>query len=224
MDALTLAREHVGEDADVAAVIVDNASNDGTVDGVRHHAPWAELVESPHNKGFAAACNAGIERLSGVDVVVLLNPDVEVGVDFLSRVAAFDWPADVAARGAAIIDARGQLEQSARGFPRARTALFGRSSLVARIWPESRFLRHDLQADSTSGERVVDWVSGACMIVPAERFASVGPLDEGYFMYWEDADWCFRARARGSSVIYDPSLVVTHHQGSSSRDRSRHGS
>jgi hypothetical protein len=58
------------------------------------------------------------------------------------------------------------------------------------------------------------------MIVPSERFESVGPLDAGYFMYWEDADWCRRARAKGFSVLYDATLVVTHRQGSSSRYRS----
>lgn len=219
LDALTLARAEVDAGTELAAVIVDNASRDGTAQRVRDHASWAELVELPRNKGFAAACNVGIGRVSDRDLIVLLNPDVEVQPDFLARLGTFDWPANVAARGPAIMDAHGVLEQSARGFPRARTGMFGRTSLLARVRPNSRLLRDDLLADPDSGPREVDWVSGACLIAPAEMFGSVGLLDEGYFMYWEDADWCYRAHACGYSVIYDPALSVIHHQGSSSRER-----
>ena len=218
--ALAGARERLQQDDELVAVIVDNASRDGTIDRVREHAPWAELMALQENVGFAAACNIGIGRVADAHVIVLLNPDVEVGADFLACLLTLDWPSDVAARGPAILDGRGALEQSARGFPRARTALLGRTSLLARIRPASRLLRHDLLADPTAGPRAVDWVSGACLIAPAERFRSVGLLDEAYFMYWEDADWCRRAHARGYSVIYDPRLVVTHHQGSSTRYRS----
>jgi GT2 family glycosyltransferase len=219
LDALTLARAEVDGGTELAAVIVDNASRDGTAQRAHDHASWAELVELPRNTGFAAACNTGIRQVRDRDLIVLLNPDVEVPPDFLTRLGTLDWPADVAARGPAIIDPNGVVEQSARGFPRARTGVLGRTSLLARVWPESRLLRDDLRADPDSGSRKVDWVSGACLIVPAEMFRLVGLLDEGYFMYWEDADWCHRAHALRYSVIYDPALSVIHHQGSSSRDR-----
>jgi len=219
LDALARARDELDAGIDLDVVIVDNASRDGTTDRVRQKAPWAHVIELPRNVGFAAGSNAGIDRLRGSDLIVLLNPDVEVQADFLTRLVRLDWPQDVAARGPVVLDGRGQLEQSARGFPGARTGLLGRSSWLARVRPTSRLLRRDLVADPTAGAQVVDWVSGACLIVPAERFRSVGRLDELYFMYWEDADWCFRARAGGYSVIYEPTLVVTHRQGSSSSDR-----
>jgi N-acetylglucosaminyl-diphospho-decaprenol L-rhamnosyltransferase len=219
LDALARARERLDADTGLVTVIVDNASHDGTLDRIREHAPWANLIALPRNIGFAAACNVGIGRVCDTDLIVLLNPDVEVHADFLARLVILDWPSEIAARGPAILDEQGHVEQSARGFPRAQTALLGRTSLLARIRPASRMLQHDLLADPDRGPRVVDWVSGACLIAPTERFHSVGPLDEGYFMYWEDADWCLRARERGHSVIYEPALVVTHHQGSSSGDR-----
>ncbi|MEA2199936.1 MAG: hypothetical protein QOI89_532 [Solirubrobacteraceae bacterium] len=219
LDALTRARAELDGATELSAVVVDNASRDGTVERVRDHARWAQLVELPANRGFAAACNLGIASILDADVIILLNPDVEVPPDFLTRVARLDWPSDVAARGPAIVNWQGQLEQSARGFPRARTGLLGRTSLLARVRPNSRLLRADLRAKRDSGPRAVDWVSGACLIVPAEMFRSVGMLDDRYFMYWEDADWCRRAHDRGYSVIYDPALCVTHHQGSSSRER-----
>jgi GT2 family glycosyltransferase len=219
LDALARARAELDEQSELVAVFVDNASHDGTVERVRRYAPWGDLIELPANVGFAAACNIGIRRSAEADLIVLLNPDVEVRTDFLVRLVALEWTSQTAARGPVILDEKGQPEQSARGFPRAQTALLGRTSLLARLRPTSRLLRRDLLADPDAGARVVDWVSGACLIVPADRFRSVGLLDEGYFMYWEDADWCRRAYAKGYSVIYDPALVVTHHQGSSSRYR-----
>jgi N-acetylglucosaminyl-diphospho-decaprenol L-rhamnosyltransferase len=220
LDAIRRASDRLDEDAQLSVVVVDNASRDGTVERIRQNVPWVSLIELPRNVGFAAACNVGIARSQGADLLVLLNPDVEVRDDFLSRLVALEWRSDVAAVGPAVLDGRGQVEQSARGFPRAGTALLGRTSLLARVWPTSPLLRRDLRATPDEGARAVDWVSGACMVVPRERFQSVGPLDGGYFMYWEDADWCRRACDAGYSVIYDPTLVVTHRQGASSRYRS----
>ncbi|HWG08652.1 MAG TPA: glycosyltransferase family 2 protein [Solirubrobacteraceae bacterium] len=219
LDSLARAAVQSDADAELDLVIVDNASRDGTADRARRHAPAARLIESPENIGFAAAVNLGIGCLPEADVIVLLNPDVEVRADFLERLVTLDWPSNVAARGPQVLDEQGQLEQSARGFPRASTGVLGRSSWLARVHPRSRLLRQDLLADARSGAQVVDWVSGACMIAPADRFRAVGPLDEHYFMYWEDADWCLRAARHGYQVVYEPSLVVTHRQGSSSADR-----
>lgn len=216
LDALARASAQCDE---LDVTIVDNASGDGTVERVRRHAPWAHVIESPANVGFAAGCNLGIASLAGAELIVLLNPDVEVRDDFLARLTTLDWPSRVAARGPKVLDGRGRLEQSARGFPQARTGLLGRSSLLARVRPQSALLKRDLLADPRAGAQVVDWVSGACLIAPAERFRSVGALDEGYFLYWEDADWCLRAKRNGYDVVYEPQLVVTHHQGSSSAGR-----
>jgi len=217
--ALGRARDAVGPSDQVNAVIVDNASGDGTGERIRLHAPWADLVELPRNVGFAAGSNAGVRRAGQSDLIVLLNPDVEVPSDFFTLLTTLDWPSDIAVRGPAIMHTNGELEQSARGFPQARTGLFGRTSLLARVRPGSPFLRRDLLADLTAGPRVVDWVSNACSIRPTERFRSIGLLDEAYFLYWEDADWCLRATRNGYRVLYDPRIVVVHHQGSSSQYR-----
>jgi N-acetylglucosaminyl-diphospho-decaprenol L-rhamnosyltransferase len=220
LDALDRARSDlpaVAAKPDV--VVVDNASRDDTVERIRREAPWVRIVVSPRNVGFAAACNLGVAQIESADLIVLLNPDVEVRRDFLVRLSTLAWPAGVAARGPAVFDEHGRVEQSARGFPRARTGLLGRSSLLARLRPRSTLLRADLRADPHGGPQVVDWVSGACLIAPMARLREVGPLDEGYFMYWEDADWCLRANRLGYQVLYEPSLVVTHRQGSSSAQR-----
>jgi GT2 family glycosyltransferase len=218
LEALASAGEHL-RDADLRVVVLDNCSGDGTAARASAHAPWASVVEASRNDGFAAGANAALARLPEADVVVLLNPDVRVREDFLATLAELRWPPDLAARGPQVLGADGSVEQSARGFPGARTAMLGRSSWLARRRPESALLRRELRADPSAGAHDVDWVSGACLIVPAEMLRRVGPLDEGYFMYWEDADWCRRAHTLGLRIRYEPSLVVAHAQGASSRER-----
>jgi N-acetylglucosaminyl-diphospho-decaprenol L-rhamnosyltransferase len=200
-------------------VVVDNASDDGTTDIVRAHALGTDIIELSSNRGFAAGCNAGLGRVSDDDIVVLLNPDVFVAKDFFRRLVELSWPDDLAARGPLILEPDGTVEQSARSFPRLATGLAGRTSLLARIAPNSELVRRELRADPSAGSTTVDWVSGACLIAPAEAFRRVGGLDEGYFLYWEDADWCRRASHIGLRVEYEPSLVATHRQGTSSERR-----
>ena len=219
LDALAEAVAGLEPTDAIEVVVVDNASGDGTADRLRAHPLDPRIVELAENVGFAAGCNVAAGRLADADPIVFLNPDVRVQSDFLARLARLDWPADLAARGPMVLGHDGRLEQSARGFPGARTALLGRSSWLARRWPQSPLLRRDLLAGSGAESRIVDWVSGACLIASRAALAVVGPFDEGYFMYWEDADWCFRAREAGLGTEYEPRLVVLHDQGASSSGR-----
>ncbi len=203
----------------LTAIAVDNASGDGTANSLRQAAPWVKVIEMAYNAGFAAGCNAGIRHAGDVDVVVLINPDVLVHESFLTVLATLDWPADLAARGPLVLSADGQVEQSARSFPRPATALFGRTSLLARLRPDATAVRRELRAVPNAGTSDVDWVSGACLLIASDRLERVGWLDPGYFMYWEDADWCRRAQDAGLRVAYEPALAVTHWQGTSSRSR-----
>ena len=210
--AVDRARAELRGEADVDVIAVDNGPQDGS-----GALPFGtRLIRSDRNVGFAAGCNRGLEAAAGADLIVLLNPDVELGQDFFVRLLELEWPDELAARGPAVLTPDGSVEQSARRFPTVRTGLIGRTSLLARLGSHSSHVRDELRADPAAGSREVDWVSGACLIAPADRFAAVGGLDEGYFLYWEDADWCRRARDRGLRVEYEPSLSVTHHQGGSS--------
>jgi len=204
---------------ELTAIAVDNASGDGTAAELRKAAPWVEVLDMPRNAGFAAGCNEGIRHAGRVDLIALINPDVRVHESFLASLATIDWPDDVAARGPLVLTPEGSVEQSARGFPRLATAILGRTSLLPRILPELAAVRRELRAEPTTGPSDVDWVSGACIVMPRDRLDRIGQLDDGYFMYWEDADWCRRARNAGLRVVYDPRIVVTHHQGLSSRSR-----
>jgi GT2 family glycosyltransferase len=118
-----------------------------------------------------------------------------------------------------VTGADGALEQSARAFPTMSTGLFGRTSVLARWLPRSSWVRRELLASPDAGALDVDWVSGACIVIPDAQWQAVGGFDAGYFMYWEDADWCFRASRMDLRVRYEPGLAVIHQQGSSASSR-----
>lgn len=200
------------------AIAVDNASPDGTAQRLSAHAPHVEVMPQPANKGFAAGCNVGLRAAAGSDVFVLVNPDVVIGADFFRELYWLPLGPDIAAVGPHVVGADGSVEQSARRFPGASTGLWGRTTLLTRLFPRAT-RSSQLLADPEAGRREVDWVSGACTVIPAAALAEVGLLDERYFMYWEDADWCRRAHHRGLKVVYDPALAVSHRQGSSSVTR-----
>jgi GT2 family glycosyltransferase/2-polyprenyl-3-methyl-5-hydroxy-6-metoxy-1,4-benzoquinol methylase len=207
------------EDDRLTVIAVDNASPDDTPLLLRARSPFVTLLAQPHNHGFATGCNRGLGTAEPGEIVVVMNPDVQLCSDFFAVLGGLDWPPDLAARGPQVLDRDGAIEQSARTFPTLATGLFGRTSLLARLIPDSAPVRGQLLARPDDGPREVDWISGACMVAPYERWAAVGNFDEAYFMYWEDADWCRRAHDRGLRIRYEPSLRVRHLQGSSSSYR-----
>lgn len=198
------------------AIAVDNASGDHSASLLRAKCPWISVLEQESNRGFAAACNLGLGLVAGEALVILLNPDVILVSGFVRALLEVPWPEDLGAIGPQVRGADGEIEQSARTFPTMRTGIFGRTSLASQLVPHSRLVRGQLLADPSAGARAVDWISGACMIVPTVQFQLVGVLDDGFWMYWEDADWCRRAQACGLRVEYHPELEVRHYQGSSS--------
>ena len=212
--ALDVARSH--PDLEISVIAVDNASGDGTPERLRAAAPWVTVRALETNVGFAAGCNLGMAGLAPDALIVLLNPDVAVDAGFFTGLLNISWSDDLAAVGPQIRTPTGEIEQSARAFPSAITGAFGRATLMTKLFPRSAMARRQLLASPADGRKTVDWVSGACLIAPAERFRRVGGLDEGYWMYWEDADWCRRATVMGLRVEYRPELVVVHHQGASS--------
>jgi len=203
----------------LVVVAVDNASPDDTPALLGARAPFVTLLAQATNRGFAAGCNVGLRTAEPEEIVIVMNPDVLVSDDFFLALAELTWPVDVAVRGPQIVGQDEAVEQSARAFPTLATGLFGRTSLLARALPGSAVVRRQLRARPEAGAVDVDWISGACMIAPHDRWVEVGLFDERYFMYWEDADWCHRANDRGLRVRYEPLLAVRHHQGSSSSYR-----
>ncbi len=180
------------------------------------------LIRNPKNVGFAKACNQGIAASKG-DLLVLINPDTVVSAGFFDRMGEFfesDYSVGVA--GPRVLDPGGSLQLSARKELSMVSGLLGRTSFLTRLFPKSSLVKSQFPSVTESTyPTAVDWVSGACMVVRRQTLDKVGPLDERFFMYFEDADLCRRVREAGWSVYYLPEVVVVHRAGGSTRSRPR---
>jgi N-acetylglucosaminyl-diphospho-decaprenol L-rhamnosyltransferase len=202
------------------AIVVDNASRDGSVATIGD-LPDVTVIANADNRGFGAAVNQAA-RTTRAPLLWILNPDCIVTPDALAKLrAVLDAYPDCAIAAPQLLNDDGSIQASARGEPDAWTGLFGRHSLLTKFFPNSAMARKNLRAadlvKTTSESAVIDWVMGAAMLVRHDRFDEVGGFDEGYFLYWEDADLCRRLRNKGLSIRYVPSCAVGHSVGVSSR-------
>jgi len=210
--------DRIGEP--VSVVVIDHASDAGAADALGRAFPHVRLVRMADNHGFASGINHGV-RMTDAPLLMLLNPDCVLELNAWGRVA--DWMErhpDVGVVGPRIRNADGSVQQSARRFPDVTTAIAGRSSWLTRVAPGNALSRRNLplQAATTpSTFSEVDWVSGACMLVRRTAFEAVGGMDGGFFLYWEDADFCRRLRDAGFRTVYFPDAAATHVGGRSSR-------
>ncbi|MEQ1757943.1 MAG: glycosyltransferase family 2 protein [Vicinamibacterales bacterium] len=202
------------------ALVVDNASRDGSIEGVEGIAPWVRVIRNRENVGFACGVNQGLAATTA-DLVLLLNPDCTIGPGATAELAGVlqQYP-DCAIVGPRILDPDGSIQGSARGDPDMLTGLFGRTSALRRLLPGAAVAKRNVvdvgAAAPGAASVVVDWLSGACMLARRSSVMRVGGFDERYFLYWEDADLCRRLRNAGMHVRYVPQAVAVHQVGRSS--------
>ena len=180
----------------------------------------SRLIQNYENLGFAHACNQGVVATGG-EYVVLINPDTLVDRNFFDTFEAF-FVANPEAGivGPRVIDSHGNLQLSARQDLNFVSGLLGRTSLLTRLLSESALIKRMFPVlDTLDRPAKVDWVSGACLIAQRRMLEEVGPLDERFFMYFEDADLCRRSREAGWFVYYLPQLEVLHLTGASSHNK-----
>ncbi len=202
---------------DARIFVQDNGSRDDA-SRICGLSPRILLKRHGVNKGFAKAANEGIKDSTG-RYILLLNPDTYATNGFLLPILQYmEANQEVGIVGPRIMNQDGTLQGSARSHPTLLTALFGRSSLLSKWFPGNPVTRRNLIDKCCDGlcPIEVDWVSGACMVVRREAIKDVGLLDERFFMYWEDADWCRRMRDKGWKVMYFPQSSVVHFVGGSS--------
>lgn len=213
-------RSLAGEPVD-QVVVVDNGGRGGlpglagAPDDVRR---CLRVVRTGANLGYGAGANRGVAATE-TEVVVVANPDIEVHPGALAVLVA-ELAADptVAVVGPRIDEPDGRRYPSARRFPSVADA--AGHALLGRLWPDNRFSRRYRMDDlDLSRPSSVDWVSGACFAVRRDAWEELGGFDEGYFMYAEDMDLCWRARQAGWTVRFQPAAAVTHLQGVSTRRR-----
>ena len=196
-------------------LVVDNASTDGSAEMVRRAYPQVQVIECD-NRGFAAGNNVGIARSRG-RYVMLLNPDTEVAGGALATLLDYvDAHPDVGVVGPRLLYGDGRPQSSRRRFPTPLTGFF-ESTLLQQWFPRNPWLSRYYVLDRPDElESDVDWVVGAAMVVRREAIEQAGPLDESYFMYSEEMEWCRRIKAQGWRVVYVPAATVVHHEGRSS--------
>jgi GT2 family glycosyltransferase len=194
--------------------VVDNASEDGTVEMLRSEFPEVELIANNRNIGFSAANNLAISRGSA-PYVLALNPDTRVTAGALDRlVQMMDEHPEVGICGCRLVREDGSFDHAARrSFPTITGAL-GHFLGVGRMPHSPQRLAQYRAPDVVSGP--VDAVNGAFMLMRRSALDEVGPFDEGFWMYMEDLDLCYRLREAGWTTWYEPSVAVTHVKGGSS--------
>ncbi|HOT91003.1 MAG TPA: glycosyltransferase family 2 protein [Anaerolineae bacterium] len=203
------------EQPGLEVIVVDNASCDDSVAMMRDDFPQVNVIANTENRGFTGGNNQGLVAASG-DFLLLLNPDTEVVGDALPRMVAYlQAQPDVGMVGPQLLNPDGSVQSSRRRFP-TLPVLFFESTWLEKCAPR-RWLRYYYAQDKPDGDiQDVDWVTGAAMLTRREVVAQVGGLDEGFFMYSEELDWCRRIRAVGRRVVYFPEARIIHYEGKSS--------
>jgi N-acetylglucosaminyl-diphospho-decaprenol L-rhamnosyltransferase len=199
-------------------VLVDNASTDRSVDRATAGHPDVRVIRNPDNRGFARAANQALAATTA-PFVLLLNPDAQiVGGKLESLVKVARERPRAGAIGALVRNPDGTIQPSARRVPRLGEALG--HAFLGPLWRENPWTRSYTMAGwDRATEREVGWVSGSAMLLRREVIDEVGPFDEGYFMYVEEVDWCYRFKRAGWEVWHCPDALAVHHGGRSTAQR-----
>lgn len=209
-------------------ILVDNGSTDGSIEMLRQEFPQVKLIENRENLGFARANNQAIKKSKG-KYLLLFNPDSVFRANSLNKMIKFmdDHP-EIGIVGCKIFNADGTIQPSNSSFPNVFTEflrVFQLKRMISSVKLRKKIgekwgkllgltLREYFRVYWDSERmREVDWVTGACLLVRREAIEEVGLLDENFFMYYEDTDWCYRMRKRGWKVFYYPFFEVVHYAG-----------
>lgn len=205
----------VGDHRNAEIIVVDSASTDTSVDMVRQHFNWVQLIEAGSNVGFSKGNNLGINASHG-RFVLLLNPDTRVVGSALSNLVNYLIAnPQIGVVGPKLLNSDGTTQSSRRRFPTFWTAMF-ESTWLERFAPH-KILNHYYIRDADENTITeVDWVTGAAFVVRREVIESVGAFDEAFFMYSEELDWQRRIKDAGWQIISLPNAVIMHHGGKSS--------
>jgi GT2 family glycosyltransferase len=195
--------------------LIDNDSADGSAEMVATDFPQVRLIANKSNRGFAAANNQALDVVLG-QFVLLLNPDTEVHAGALSDLLAFMGTHPRAAIVAPqLLNSDGSIQRSCRQFPTFLGMLYELMGL-SKFFPDKPLFRQYKMLDwQHDDERQVDQPEGACLLVRKAVIDQVGKLDEGFFMLFEEVDWCYRIKQAGWEIWFTPEAKVTHHYGQS---------
>lgn len=201
-------------------IVIDNHSSDGSVEAIRAAYPDIMLIANEDNTGFAKANNQGME-VAGGRYILLLNSDTLVQPDTLDTMIQFmDTHPEMGASGCKVILPDGSLDKACkRGFPTPSASFYYAFGWSKRYPDNPKYNQYQLGHLSPDDEYPVDVLVGAFMMVRRETIEQVGGLDETFFMYGEDIDWCYRIKQAGWGIYYYPRTYIVHIKGGSARRR-----
>jgi GT2 family glycosyltransferase len=211
-----LAAHQAAPDLALEIIIVDSASGDGSPQMVQAEFPQVRLIASDRNLGYAGGNNTGAAAAQG-RYLFLLNPDTVVQPDALSRLVQYmDAHPTVGAVGPQLLWPDGEVQSSRRRLP-TLGSLFWESTLLGQWFPHNRYIAaYTMAGVAPDHVQPVDWLMGAALFIRRETWLRVGPLEEAFFMYFEETDWCRRCRAAGWQIHYLPEARLIHYEGKSS--------
>ena len=200
----------VAKKVEMEIFVVDNGSMDGSGEAIRERFPGVKLVENQINLGFAKANNQAL-RLAKGKYVLLLNPDTQIkGMAIEEMISLMSAHPEVGVVGGQLLNSDGSKQNSIANFPSLATELLNKS-ILRRLFPE----KFPGKEKSYLGPIEVDSVIGACMMVRLEAIEQVGLLDEDYFLFLEETDWCYRMKKGSLKIYHIPQAEIFHSQGRS---------
>lgn len=196
--------------ADYEIIVVNNASKGDRLNEMKDRFN-IRTIQNIKNVGFARAVNQGIYRSKG-KYILLLNPDTMVEQNTIQTLLDhIKEKNDAGCVAPAITYPNGKLQPSVRSFPSFIRVFFGRQSLLTRLFPNNPITRSYLLPDTNCTKiKEVDWVTGACLMTRRDILDEVGLLDERFFLFVEDADFCYRLKEHGYKVYYIPNVRIIH--------------
>jgi len=200
---------------DAEWLVVDSGSNDGTPDAIERELPGVTVIRRP-NIGFAAGNNVALRAARG-RYVLLLNPDIEIVDGSLADlVAAMDERPEVGIGSSVTHYPDGVLQTSIRRFPSPMRQL-GEALMLTRLPRFAHLQEDESRPEAYEREQSADWLSGSFLLARREAVEQAGGMDERFFLFSEETDWCLRVRAAGWDIRHFPTLALTHHTGRTER-------
>lgn len=198
--------------------VVDNASSDGSVEEFKRVFPHISVIANIENVGFSKANNQAI-RVSSGRYVLLLNSDTIVQQNTLSTMIDYmDHHQDIGASGCEVNLPDGTLDKAChRGFPTPEASFYYMTGLAKRFPKSFKYNSYHKSYMNMHEIHDIDCLVGAFMMVNRKAIEQVGLLDEDFFMYGEDIDWCYRIKEANWRIIYNPTVSIIHYKGASSR-------
>jgi GT2 family glycosyltransferase len=198
-------------------IIIDNASENDRIELLQSELPGAQILLNSTNLGFAKAANMGLQRGTG-RYLWLLNPDTRVGTGALTHLVDFmERHPEVGIVGPKVLNTDGSLQLACHRKAPTPWVAFCRLSGLSKLFPGNKsFSQYNLSHLDPDEIAQVDAVSGSTMLIRDQVVREIGYLDEAFFLYGEDLDFCYRAKKKGWTICYNPWATVIHHKGGSS--------